>query len=362
MGLHIGRPLLRVGTISLLLVFVLLTGCGSGAAPATGNMSNSATDSTGSAGGEVRSPFPVTIEHKFGKTEIPSQPTRVVTLGFTEQDPVLALGVTPVAVREWFGDQPYAVWPWARDKLGDAKPRVLNMAPGELDFEAIAALRPDLIIAIHSGITEEEYRRLSAIAPTVAQPGDYPDYGVPWQEQTRIIGRALGREALAQQLVADVERKIEEARKRHPEFQGATVAMASPANAQGQYWVVGPNTPPMRFLSALGFRMPEPLTSLIGERDSALISGEQVRLLDVDVLIFQVLSAEGQRVIENDPLYRQLKVAAQGRTIFFPGVDDPIYGALAFSSVLSLPYALEHLIPKLAAAVDGDPATTAPSQ
>ena len=31
---------------------------------------------------------------------------------------------------------------------------------------------------------------------------------------------------------------------------------------------------------------------------------------------------------------------------------------MGFSSVLSLPYALDHLVPELVAAVDGDPATT----
>jgi len=85
--------------------------------------------------------FPVTVEHKFGTTEIPEEPERVVTIGFSEQDPVLALGVKPVAVREWFGNHPYAVWPWALDELGDAEPQVLVMPYGELDFETIAALR-----------------------------------------------------------------------------------------------------------------------------------------------------------------------------------------------------------------------------
>lgn len=88
-------------------------------------------------------PFPVTINHKFGTTIIPREPSRVVTIGYSEQDAVLALGVKPVAVRDWFGDQPYAVWPWAREALGDAQPQVLRMPFGELDYEAIAVLQRD---------------------------------------------------------------------------------------------------------------------------------------------------------------------------------------------------------------------------
>jgi len=301
-------------------------------------------------------PFPVTVEHKFGVTVIPQAPSRVVTIGYSEQDPVLALGVKPVAVREWFGNQPHAVWPWGQQALGDAQPQVLVMPFGELDYEAIAVLRPDLIIATHSGIQEAEYQRLSRIAPTVAQPATYPDFGVPWQEQTRIIGRALGREAQAEALIAQVEAQIAQARATHPEFEGATVAWVSPTGT-GTLWAVGPSTPPMRFLADLGFRLPDALARHIGDLDSAQISQEQVRLLDTDVLIFQVLSEAERRQIEQDPLYAQLDAFKEGRTIFFVGMDDPVYGALSFSTVLSLPYALEHLVPRLAAAVDGDPAT-----
>lgn len=356
-----------------LVTTLLLAGCGTTPtpSPSTNNApaapegaaapapaSSAATDSAGATAGTTAA-FPVTIAHKFGSTEIPKEPTRVVTLGFSEQDPVLALGVKPVAIRDWFGDQPYATWPWARHLLGDAQPQVLKMTFGELDFEAIAALQPDLIVATHSGITEQEYETLSQIAPTVAQAGEYPDFGMPWQEQTRVIGRALGRAERAEQLIDEVEAKIAAAREAHPEFAGATVAWASPASDQGQYWVVGPNTPPMRFLAALGFKMPDALAQVIGERDSAQISSEQIHLLDVDVLIFRVGSEDERAALENNPLYQQLKVAREGRTIFFVGLADPAYGALSFSTVLSLPFAVDELAPRLAAALDGNPATQA---
>ncbi|MFW6075971.1 MAG: ABC transporter substrate-binding protein [Chloroflexota bacterium] len=298
--------------------------------------------------------FPATIENKFGTTEIPEEPERVLTIGYSEQDPVLALGVKPVAVREWFGEQPHAVWPWAEDELGDAEPEVLVMAFGELDFEEIAALDPDLIVATHSGIVEEEYTTLAEIAPTLAQPDDYPDFGVPWQEQTRLIGRALGREAQAEELIAEVEEYIDRATEDHPEFDGATIAWASPAG-DGQYWAVGASTPPMQFLQDLGFELVPELDELVGDADSAEVSAEQMGLLDADVLIMQVRSEEERAAIEEDPLYQQLNAAQEGRTIFFVGQDDPLYGALSFSTVLSLPFAVDNLVPLLEAAVDGDP-------
>lgn len=39
------------------------------------------------------------------------------------------------------------------------------------------------------------------------------------------------------------------------------------------------------------------------------------------------------------------------------GDQETLAAAVGFSTVLSLPYALEGLLPMLAAAIDGDPAT-----
>ena len=64
-----------------------------------------------------------------------------------------------------------------------------------IGFEKIAALKPDLILALYAGLTEDDYKTLSQIAPTVAQPGGYVDYGIPWQELTRTVGRIVGRAA-----------------------------------------------------------------------------------------------------------------------------------------------------------------------
>src|SRR5690606_6729085 len=102
--------------------------------------------------------FPVTLTHQFGTTTIATQPERAVSLGYSGIDNLLALGVKPVALRYWYGDYPYGVWPWAQDALGDAKPEVLK---GDLNIEQIAALQPDVIMAVSSGITKEQYDLLS---------------------------------------------------------------------------------------------------------------------------------------------------------------------------------------------------------
>ena len=41
---------------------------------------------------------------KDGATTIPREPTRVVTVGLSDHDYVLALGVVPVGLTDWYGD------------------------------------------------------------------------------------------------------------------------------------------------------------------------------------------------------------------------------------------------------------------
>lgn len=293
------------------------------------------------------------FEHKYGTTDVPAAPERIVTVGFTDHEPVIALGTAPVAVRAWL--EGASIRPWAEDALGDVEPAILPAS--ELNFEQIAALRPDLIVGLFSGMTEDEYATLSRIGPTIAQPAGYVDFGVPWQEQTRVIGQALGRDARAGELVAAVEARFAEARAAHPEFADATGVVGA-SFGPGQYFVYGPEDGRGRFLDALGFEQSTEVAALAGDAFFAEISRERLDLIDADLLIW-LLAQDGTRAdVEEDPIYQRLAVASEGRTVFLePG--DPLGVALAFGTVLSLPYALDGLLPLLAAAVDGDPTTEA---
>ncbi len=292
--------------------------------------------------------FPVTIEHKYGETVVESPPERVITVGFSEQDPVLALGVIPVAIREWFGGHPHAVWPWGLDELGEGTPEVLTMAYGDLNYELLASLSPDLMIATHAGITEEEYALLSAIAPTLPEPAEFPAFGVSWQDQTVLIGTAMGLAEEAGALVAETTTAVEQTRDRHGGFGGATFAWANPTG-DGTYWVVGANTPPMRLLQDLGLTYPDQIAAVVGDLDSYELSGERIELLDVDVLIMRA-SPDLQATLEADPLWGALDVMAEERVLWLDS-SDTIYGALSFTTILSIEYLLEELAPLIMAKV-----------
>ncbi|WP_432946160.1 iron-siderophore ABC transporter substrate-binding protein [Kribbella sp. CA-253562] len=340
------RSFLRPLALAVVVPLFALTACGSG------DSAEPAADS-GSAGSETGA-FPVSIKNKFGTAEIKQAPQRVVSVGLVEQDALLALDVVPVGTTEWFGEKPGALFPWAKDKLGDrALPTVLKDKDG-IQFEQIAALRPDLIIGMYSGITADDYQKLTAIAPTVAQPAGVPDYGVAWQDVARTVGQAVGKPKQADELVKGIEQRFATVRAEHPEFQGKPALMATPYEG---YFVYGSQDPRSRLLTDFGFTLPSGLDAQIGDKFGANISAERINLLDQQALVWFPTKG-GTAKLKNDPLYKNLPVRTQGRDVFVEeNYDDPLYGATSFVSVLSLPIVLDQLVPKLKAAVDGDPAT-----
>jgi len=293
-----------------------------------------------------------TIEHKYGSTEIRGKPERVVSVGFNDQDTLLAFGVKPVGVREWFGEYEYATWPWAQDELGDARPKIVAGFDG-INFESVAAVGPGLIAGVSSGMTRDEYDTLSEIAPTLSQTGEYIDYGVPWQAQARLTGRALGMEDRAEEIVAEIENRFAEVRERRPEFEGAIGLVA--ARYDG-YSVYGPDDVRGRFLTDLGFEIPQEVAELVGEDFFSTVSEERLELLDVDMLAMFFNTREEIEETLNSPLFGRLNAVEEGRALFYE-VNSLVAGAMSFSSPLSLPYLLDTFVPRMAAAVDGDPST-----
>lgn len=299
--------------------------------------------------------FPVTVEHRFGSTTITEAPERIVSIGYTDQDPLLALGITPVAVRYWYGDPTNAIFPWAQDEAAGAAPEVLNMPFGSLNYEAILALQPDLIIAVDAGITQDEYDLLTQIAPTIPQSGDYINFGMPWQEKTRMIGMAVGRLPEAEALIDHVEGLFEAAREANPQFEGRTLALAYNYGEARTYGFYSDQDNRARFFTELGFVIPPELTEIAGDQFYADLSAERIDLLDQDVLVFLGLQfAQGGRdAIAADPLISQLSAAREGRIVYIPAEFDD---ALQFGTVLSLEYALEGILPELQAATAGNAA------
>lgn len=289
--------------------------------------------------------FPVTTEHKFGSTTLQEKPARIVSLGYTEQDALFALGAEPVAVRYFFGDENGAIFPWAEDAAGGAQPEVLNMPYGTLNYEAILALQPDLITVVGAGITQAEYDTLSQIAPTLAQSDEYIDFGTPWQEVVRRIASAIGETERAETLVSGLEARFAQVRQTHPEFAEKTVAVAY--NSGSTYGFYTAQDSRARFFEDLGFVVPQSLVDLAGESFYADVSEERLDLLDQDLLVLLDVpfAEEGTAGLTDDPLLSRLGAVQEGRVLNVTGDE---VDALQFGTVLSLGYLLDTLVPEIA--------------
>src|SRR5688572_21669592 len=83
--------------LSLLLVTLSLAACTiSPVTPTEGSTPAAAATSAPRSEAVSREAFPVTIEHKYGSTTINEFPERIVTVGLTDHDALIALGIVPV--------------------------------------------------------------------------------------------------------------------------------------------------------------------------------------------------------------------------------------------------------------------------
>jgi iron complex transport system substrate-binding protein len=326
------------------------------AAPLIGSCAEDEPPSQGRSQEAEADAFPATIEHKYGTTEVTATPERVVCVGLIEQDALLALGIVPVAVTDWFGKAPGRIFPWARHLLGNADlPVILNDKDG-IREESVAKQAPDLILGLYSGMTQQEYDVLSQMKATVAQPKGYVDYGAPWDVSTKMIGAAVGQPDAAQQLVDDVNAEVERHRGEHPQFEGKRAICGTLYDG---LYIYGPEDPRSRMLTSLGFTFPEEFEDVGGGQFGGSISPERAHELDFDCVVW--IATEEQVDRQTGGLWADTRAQAEGRTIYVSPGDGPYYIAHSMVTPLSIPYVLDRYVPQLSAAVDGDPNTAVPA-
>lgn len=330
----------RIAAAALVVLVALVAAAcggdddGGSGAPADG-------DGSASAGA-----FPVTVETVFGPVTVEEEPQRVVALGWSDAETALALGVQPVAATDWLDFGGEGVGPWAEGRYDEA-PEIL---PTEVSVEAVAALRPDLILNTHSAADEDLHELLSQIAPTVGVPEGGGAWNTPWREQVAIVAEALGRSEQGDELVADVEARFAEARGANPGFEGREVAVA--AFFDGQYGAYVGIDGRVRFMEELGFTNDPDVEALDTGSFYAEVSREQLDLLDADLTVVFPLAAAEVSTIEGDPLLTGIPSAEDGRLVVLD--DDTLIAAFSASSALSLQYAVDELVPRVADALGGD--------
>lgn len=324
-----------------LVLALLLAGS---VASCRGSYDEPAAGDPGSGDGE----FPVTIKHTFGETTIPSEPQRIVTLGYSAQDIVYALGKTPVGMpRNTYGANDEGVMPWVEDYYDPEQTTLLDQSDG-IPIEAIANLAPDVILAPYDGFYKREYEDLSEIAPTVAYPKG--PFQTPWQVSTKMVGQALGMEDEAQKLIEDTNAYLEQIADDHPEFVGKSLSVTYMGSKSIDVYM--PTVAMVQMLLDMGM-VSSPGVEAMAEEDggknfSLPLSWENVSDIDADVIVSFIDDLTEEQIITDKPTSGM--AAFQKDAVVFMG-EQGVVAAFVFPSVLSIPMAMDELVPAASDAV-----------
>ncbi|MFB6979478.1 ABC transporter substrate-binding protein [Streptomyces scopuliridis] len=140
-----------------------------------------------------------TVKTVMGDVQVGDAPKRVVVLDTDALDSAVTLGVTPVGATTVVDKAPFSTY-LPEDKLKGIQPVGLIAEP---NLEAIAALKPDLILS--SKVRDEKnYTSLSAIAPTVFSDTTGPT----WRKNFDLHADALGKKNEAKKVVADYDAHV----------------------------------------------------------------------------------------------------------------------------------------------------------
>lgn len=289
--------------------------------------------------------FPVEVTHALGTTKVEAAPQRVVCVGASNtQDFVAALGVVPVGMTKvaWGGNANGSTdWFDAKvSELGGQTPKAMDESDG-VNFTDIAELSPDLIVAVNSGVTREEYDRLTKIAPVVAYPtGPWVN---SWQDMQRVTAKALGRSAAGDELVSRTEELVSRRSDELGAAKGKTFIYGDVSQSLGFY---GPADGRPRFFIELGMNLADAVKDNITE-DQFWREWPRERADELTSDLF-VAAAEDDAQAEKfrtDPILKTIPAIANGRGMFLTDKQDVLSGYS--SSPLSMPHALDAHIPAI---------------
>lgn len=241
----------------------------------------------------------------MGVSMVSAQPSRVVVLDTQELDAAVSLGVNPVGS--------------TRASVSEELPSFLRgkVAPGSVravgtiqdpDLEAIAALKPDLILS--SKLRHEKiYPQLQAIAPTVLSERT----GDAWKDNLRLYADALGRAPEAQRLLTAYQtRAAELGRRVGAPRTTVSVIRQTPEDLR----LYGPRSFVGSVLADAGFARPEAVRN--APKTFVEIGPEQIGQADADVVYATTYGNVPK--LSTSPLWSSLSAVQAGRA--FEVSDD----------------------------------------
>ena len=239
----------------------------------------------------------------MGETEVPENPEKVVILTNEGTEALLAMGITPVgAVQSWLGD------PWYDHIKDDMKDVEVVGTESEVNLEAVAALKPDLIIG-NKLRQEDIYDQLNAIAPTVYSETLKGD----WQENFEFYAKALNLEDKGKEVMTAYNDRIDSMSQELGDQLDKKISVVR--FLAGQTRIYYKDSFSGVILDQLGFARPE---SQQKEDFAEEVTKERIPEMDGDELFYFTYDAgdgDANSTAEewtNDPLWNNLQVVKDG--------------------------------------------------
>lgn len=334
----------------LILSAILLTSCSKAE-----TVKSAETNMQAETENVVDTQYPIVVEHAFGESIIESKPQIIASVGWGNQDVALALGAVPVGMPKgnWGPIDENGILPWtleAINSLGGTIPSTYDETDG-IDFESVANTNPDVILAASSGLTQEDYDLLSAIAPVIAY--EKLPWNTLWREQVALNAKGMGMEQEGIDLVKKTDDLIKEKTSAYSDFKDKTAMFAwIDVTNMGSFSVYTPKDPRASFLTDLGFDFPESVYALSEDSDSFYInvSAENApKLSDVDILVVygdkSMLEA-----MQSDALLGTIPAIKNGAVVFLE--DGSNLSGASTQTVLSIPYTIDEYLVLIGEAVN----------
>ena len=159
----------------------------------------------------------IQVTHAQGETTVSTNPQTVITFDLATLDTLDALGIEVNGV-------PATNLPAYLSKYADSSYAKVGSL-FEPDYEAVAALEPDLIIV--AGRSSGAYAELSKIAPTIDLTNDWADFANSIKQNSRSLGTIFDRTADVDAMIEDLDAAIAETQGNAAESGTALVVLTS---------------------------------------------------------------------------------------------------------------------------------------
>ncbi|MCR8724674.1 siderophore ABC transporter substrate-binding protein [Frigidibacter sp. ROC022] len=277
----------------------------------------------------------VEVQTAAGPASVPAAPETVVALDLAAIDDLAALGV-PVA-----GVPDVTPPAYLADALRDI-PTVGTLF--EPDFEALAVLAPDLVIA--GGRSQSQVGALSQLAPTIDMTISGEDLVAESKARLAAYGKIFGHESEAESLIARLDAAIAGAREAAAGKGDALILLTN----GGKVSAFGHGSRFGWMHSALG--LPEAYPDLTAETHGEAVSFEFIADVDPDwIFVIDRGAAIGQEgeaaaVTLDNPLVAGTKAGKAGHIVYL----DPARLYLAGGGIQSMLGTIQEITAAMSAA------------